>query len=44
MNKTQIYIMMKSQFMEKKARAETMAYENLIHAKQDAKFAELYLR
>ena len=44
MNKTQIYMIIKSEFMEKKARAESMAYENLMKAKTDPKFSELYLR
>ena len=42
MNKTQIYMLVKSEFMEKKARAEALAYENLIQAKQDTTFADLF--
>lgn len=44
MNKSQIYIIVKSQFMEKKARAEALAYENLMSAKKDSKFLELFLK
>ena len=42
MNKTQIYMLVKSEFLEKKAQKESIAYENLINAKQDSKFLDLY--
>lgn len=44
MNKTQIYMLVKSEFLEKKAKAEADAYENLIKAKHDDKFLKYYHR
>ena len=44
MNKTQIYMIVKSEFLEKKAHAEEIAYENLEKAKKDTKFFELFLK
>jgi len=42
MNKTQIYMLTKSEFLEKKAQKESIAYENLMNAKKDTKFLDLY--
>lgn len=42
MNKTQIYMLVKSEFLEKKAQKESVAYENLMNAKKDLNFLDLY--
>lgn len=42
MNKTQIYMLVKSEFLEKKAKAESIAYENLTNAKHDDKFLSYF--
>ena len=42
MNKTQIYMLTKSEFLENKAKRESVAYENLMQAKQDPIFSSLF--
>lgn len=42
MNKTQLYMIVKSEFMEKKAKAESIAYQNLQNAKKNPEFNQLF--